>query len=72
VQQDQCFTTWKVLGLIGTVIGVLVYSFDGIFWGYDPHEGMQYDNVYRPLLTAMEEPGDEIIVDKSVELEVSE
>jgi len=68
VQADQCFSTWKLLGLIGIVIGVLVYSFDGIFWGYNPQDDMQYGNVNRPLLTAMEEPQDELIVDKVVEL----
>lgn len=62
MEVDQCFTTWKVLGLVGTIIGVIVYSFDGIFWGYNPHEDVRNDNVYRPLLAAMEEPQDELVV----------
>jgi len=60
VQVDQCFSTWKGLGLVGIVIGVLVYSFDGILWGCNPHEDMQYGNVARPLLAAMEEPQEEV------------
>jgi len=65
VQVDQCFTTFKGLGLVGIVIGVLVYSLDGIFWGYNPHQDMLYN---RPLLDAMEEPQDELIVNKVVGL----
>ena len=35
IQSDQCITTFKLLGFIGTVIGTLVYSFDGVLWGKD-------------------------------------
>jgi len=31
-QMEQCITSWKLVGLTGTVIGVLIYSFDGLLW----------------------------------------
>lgn len=68
MQADQCFSTWKGLGLIGIVIGVFVYSFDGIFWGYKSQDDKHYGNANRPLLAAMEEPQDVLVVDKLVEL----
>lgn len=47
-QLDQCITTWKLIGFIGTVLGVLVYSFDGLLWGKERDvdlRAQQYDEL---------------------------
>lgn len=53
VQLEQCIDTFKLIGFIGTLIGVLVYSFDGILWGHEPDDDLwDNENVSKPLLPA--------------------
>jgi len=51
VQLEQCIDTYKLIGFIGALIGVLVYSFDGIMWAHEPDDDLfDNENVSKPLL----------------------
>jgi len=51
-QMEQCITTWKVVGLTGTVIGVLIYSFDGLLW----HRNMSTQGI-QSYMRLTDDPG---------------
>lgn len=48
-QLAQCVNTWKMVGFVGTMLGILVYSLDGVLWGIDTNEGVLSVQSYKVL-----------------------